>query len=1073
MYLKWPKSCINLNKTLFLGIFSLAILLSQHTFGQVAPTAQDSLTPAPGTEVTDAPGPGSLGSDFSGIPEDLSERIYQLRASGVPERVIEAYLIRAINQQNAGGTTAGIPGTLPSPGEAGADPSLNFQYDSTQVQVDNAKDDAELMIERFKAQQFIKGELEKIRKEKLGIYEDSLLQRYNDSIQTFRSSTFGQHIFDTRFRFFTQNSSVIPSDSYILGEGDNLIIAVWGTSELYESLTLDAEGAVFRQYLGKLRLGGLTLGKAKKVLTDRYRRIVAAGSQIEISLGINKEQKEIAVNVVGYVKKPGLHTVSPNSNALEALFEAAGVSKNGSVRSIKIIRDDQVVEELDLYSYLVKGKSIPFITNNDFIVVPAQGKLVRLTGEVRRPMTYELKDDETLEDLLAFAGGMNYDSRSSDIRLKRVVGDKIKFTSIDLEKDKASSISLQANDAIQIDSKKKETYNYVEAKGDFRYPGSYQLLPGDRISDLITKAGGLDTTALLTRAYITRILSPGELAHIPINLQGALDGDPTQNIPLQFFDQLLVFSQTDFKYEKKISIQGLVKNPGEFLLVSNMSLKDLIYMAGGFQENADLSNIELSNYLDPEELDERDRLDTDLDSEETERDSIANILFTYVSSGANWQEDPSLDNILLDEYTNVKVYSKFDFIYPQSMRIEGAVARPGNYRIDRTTTLKNMIYRAGGLTPEADVREIELHRRIEIEDQGKYGTLSPIPEILRIKIFEDWQNDQMVDTFKVFNYKKITVRSETEFFEQGFVDIKGRVRKPGTYPVVPNLTMKDLLYQAGGILLGADFKNIELSRVINVEDSTGNITSKPITISPLVFKQDWQNDPMLDTMLIFPYDQIFVREDPDFKLQQSVFVTGEVNIPDEYNMISESEKLSSFVFRAGGLTPIAYPKGASITRPEIGSISINLEKALKQPNSKYNISLLPGDQLIIPPKVNTVLIQGNVLKPETLVLFEPGKKKFKYYVNLAGGFDRRTKRKFSTVSYVDGKTKRVKNILFGLKSYPKIEQGAVIEVAAKPEKQVKGFMRGLPRINIQDILASATAVLTFYLLIDTTFNQGN
>ncbi len=262
MYLKWPKSCINLNTTLFLGIFSLAILLSQHTYGQVVPTAQDSLTPAPGTEITDAPGPGSLGSDFSGIPEDLSERIYQLRASGVPESVIEAYLIRAINQQNGGGAAGSIPGVLPSTGDAisaGADPSLNFQFDSTQVQVDNAKEEADLMIERFKAQQFIKEELEKIRKEKLGIYEDSLLQRYNDSIQTFRNSTFGQHIFDTRYRFFTQNASVIPSDRYILGEGDNLIIAVWGTSELYESLTLDAEGAVFRQYLGKLRLGGLTL----------------------------------------------------------------------------------------------------------------------------------------------------------------------------------------------------------------------------------------------------------------------------------------------------------------------------------------------------------------------------------------------------------------------------------------------------------------------------------------------------------------------------------------------------------------------------------------------------------------------------------------------------------------------------------------------------------------------------------------------------------------------------------------------------------------------------------------------
>lgn len=1071
MYCKWPISCITLKKIFFSGIFTLAILSFHSTFSQEVSTPQDSVTAAPGTEVTAAPAPGN-NSNPSALPEDLSERIFQLRASGVPERVIEAYLLRVVQEQSLDNPGGALTPSLPLADSlaATADPSLNFRFDSTAYTQD--KSEPELMIERFRAQQFIKKELEKIRLTNLKEYQDSVLQRAKDSLFTFRRSVFGQHIFNTRYRFFTQNASIIPSDSYILGEGDNLIIAVWGPSELYESLTLDAEGATFRQYLGKIRLGGLSLGQAKKILTDRYRRIVAAGSQIEISLGINQNQKEIAVNVVGYVKKPGLHTVPINANTLEALFEAGGVSENGSIRNINIIRNDQVVGELDLYAYLLEGKSIPFLTNNDFIMVPAQGKVISISGDVRQPMKYELTEGESLEDLFAFAGGLNYDARTSTIRLRRVEGDKIKVSTIDLGKVDPQTFRLQANDEVYIEAKKKEVYNYVEAAGSVRYPGSYQLLPGERISDLISKAGGLDTTALMGRAYITRILSPGELTFIPIDIQRALDGDPSQNIPLQFFDQLRVFSQTEFREPVFIDIQGLVRKPGRYQLIDNMSLKDLIYIAGGFQENADLSNIELSNYIDPEELDIKKRIIPDpVDPQED--DSLSNILFTYVSSSTNWQEDPTLDNILLTEYRNVKVYSKYDFIYPQNLRIEGAVAKPGTYRTDKTTTLKNMLYRAGGLTPKADVREIELHRRIEIEDQGKYGTLSEVPEILRIRISKDWQDDPTVDTFKVFTYKKITVRSETEFFEQGFVDIKGRVRKPGTYAVVPNLSMKDLLYQAGGVLLGADFNNIELSRVINVEDSTGNITSTPITISPLIIKQDWQNDPVLDTMMIFPYDQIFVREDPDFKLQQSVFITGEVNVPDEYNMIAESERISSFILRAGGLTSIAYPEGASISRPEIGSISINLRKAIDRPNSKFNISLLPGDNLVVPPRVNTVLIEGNVLKPGTLVLYEPAQKRFKYYVNRAGGFDRRTKRKYSTVTYVDGKTKRARNVLFGLKSYPRIEQGAIIEVAAKPEKKVKGFLGGFPKINIQDVLASATALLTFYLLIDRTFEDGN
>ncbi|MEO1588630.1 MAG: hypothetical protein AAFS00_15175, partial [Bacteroidota bacterium] len=178
------------------------------------------------------------------------------------------------------------------------------------------------------------------------------------------------------------------------------------------------------------------------------------------------------------------------------------------------------------------------------------------------------------------------------------------------------------------------------------------------------------------------------------------------------------------------------------------------------------------------------------------------------------------------------------------------------------------------------------------------------------------------------------------------------------------------------------------------------------------------------------------------------------------------ERLISLVARAGGITELAYVEGAYIMRPDRGQIAIKLNKALRRPNSRFNVPLLEGDTLVIPERVDIVGIEGNVLKPGTQVLYEPTRKRMKYYVNLAGGFDRRTQRNKITVTYVDGRVKSSKRIML-VRFYPKVEQGAIIDVAARPEREQRE-RRGL-NINLQEVLASATSLLTFYLLIDRTF----
>lgn len=1031
-----------------------------------------STSPAPSPTQAPAPGPGSsTDAQLDSLPKDLAERIEQLRAAGVSEERIQQFLKENAellsSQQTSPVPSSTPPPTDPNPEDTETEETPNKEEEEKAGEEQEAIDpEASKQLIELLEQQLLEEEQERLAEEYA-----------QDSIAELRASIFGHHIFSKNFRYFTLEDNFVPPADYILGPGDKLSVAVWGPSELYESLEIAADGSVFRQFLGKIYLGGLPFEQAKRILKSKYRNIAAGGSNIEISLAVGNTARNIAVNVVGYIKKPGTYSVPPQTSALAAIFKSGGLTNKGSVRRILINQNNKTRAEVDLYEYLLQGKEVPFLGNNEFVVIPVQGRVIYINGDVRNPMFYELLPEENLQALIELAGGLNFDARTSQVSLIRFKDGQRElrnFNLMDVLSGK-EDLQLQDRDEILIQTQQKELYNFVQIEGQVQYPGNYQLLPGDKISDLLDKAGGLKKEALLKRAYLTRLDKPGKLSYIPIDLEAIVrDRNPAEDQVLQFFDQLMVFSESDFRDKQTIQVQGMVRKPGQYDLVPDMSLKDLLYLAGGLRQNANLDNIELSTLLKADDVngdlispDARDSislLNTLVDSIETET-------IRRVSIQGNWQDDPTLDTILLNGFKNVQIYSAFDFIYPQFIEVEGAVNEPGNYQVTRTTKLKDMIYRAGGLRKDADVNEIELYRIIDASEKGKFGTLTRKPEIVRIRLDQNWQQSLVADTFEVSPYYKIVIRSEDDFAYKGYAEIKGLVNKPGLYRVVPNMTLKDLLYMAEGMKIEADFENIELSRVIEVVDQNGDIVPVPTLIRRVTSQQDWQLDTLIDKIKINAFDQVFIRKNPKFELQASVFVDGEILVPGEYHKASRSERLSSLVSRAGGPTDLAYLEGAYLKREFIGKISIKLDRALRRPGSKFDISLLEGDSLVIPPRTDVVSVVGNVLKPGTTVFFEPNNKKFLHYVNLSGGFADRTKRRMSTVTYVDGKTKRARNF-FGLPYYPKIEQGAVIEVVAKPPKTPKSERTGF-KLNIQEVLATATSALTFYLLIDRVIVDGN
>ncbi|MEM7370874.1 MAG: SLBB domain-containing protein [Bacteroidota bacterium] len=1036
------------------------LLLGVGNFAKAQPVTTQGQTPPP---------------NIQGQLPNLQNRIDQLRNANVP-----------LNQLPT------IPGTTTIPGQIGTQPgTLNPSSSSGFPAAGPPIEDV-----------ILEGD-DAVLEEEDAEFEDKPIQVNEVNLTpAIVSNIFGLHLFRDSSIKFNQSGTRIPPDDYIVGPGDMFGITVYGSDEFSESLSVADDGSIQRQYIGKIYVLGLTYARARKLLEERYRGFVGRKATIEILLVTNR--RSINVNIVGEVRKPGSYRISASTTAFNSLYAAAGINNIGSVRNIQIKRLGKTIQTLDLYDFLVYGRDDPiYLKDNDFIYVPVQGKVVEIEGAVKRPMEYELKETENLNSLLEFAGGLNYDALRKEAQIARLdrFSEREVLRDIDLRsylEDEAKDYKMFSGDRLIVKSVNKGAFNIVQVFGNVEYPDTYQLFPGERVSDLVTRAGGLGIDAYLDRAYIVRIVpNSSEVVYIPINLNQLFKTDSTEfnesnNLILQFFDALVIFSKNDFLDKRDIIVEGEVRKPGIYETSPTMTLKDLLFYVGGIKRDADFNNVELSIITRAEDLNiERLRQQQEEETQGESSDSDVNAvpgkvgdvdnigsmdgmdelgteeqLVQRISIDENWQEDPLIDTLLIHNYDRVRVFSKYEFFFFKYIDVEGSVVNPGRYQLKRGMTLKDLLYQTGGLAEDADVNEVELYVDIDLEERGNFNNGTDRQEIVRIKIEEDWQNSIAADSIEMADFHKVVVRSEKDFFSPGYVEVVGLVNNPDTFQVHPNMSLRDLLYMAEGLKMEADFENIELSRVIETEDATGEIIPIPVVLHTVSTDQNWQDDLSLDELKVNSFDKVFVRKNPAFELQESVFIQGEVYLEGEYVKATKAERISSLIARAGGVTELADLAGAYLRRENIGSIAIKLDRALKRQGSKFDIPMLEGDTLVVPPRVDVVTITGNVLKPETTVLFEPSHQAFKYYVNLAGGFDRRTKRKLNTVTYVDGRVKSTRNFLFFRKN-PRIEQGSIIYVERKPDRENDGKPR--LRINAQEIMASISSMLTFYLLIDRTF----
>ena len=519
------------------------------------------------------------------------------------------------------------------------------------------------------------------------------------------SNVFGVDIFRGRELSFEPNENIATPSDYVLGPGDELIIEIWGYNEASISQTISPEGRINISQIGPIYLNGLTINEAsqkiKKALVSKYSSIGGDTPNTSVSVTLGRV-RTIQVNVMGEVTTPGTYRLSSFATVFNALYNAQGVTDNGSLRAIKIVRGGKQIASVDFYGYLFNGKSDSDIRlkDGDIVIVPPYLNRVTVAGEVKRPMKYEMTGEENLSDLIRYAGGFSSNSYRENVNVARINGKERELSTVAAAG--FGSFSLADGDSVNVAKVLDRYTNRVSINGAVMRPGYYQI-GGDvaTLRQLIEKAGGLREDAFLKRAVVTR--ENDNLTHRTISVDlGAVMGGNVEDLLLHKNDIISVSSNSDVQDPGILSINGYVANPGTFQYSENTTVEDLILKAGGLLDGASTAKVDIARRIyNPESLEVTDQLGISLSV------SIENGKF--VSS------DPSFR---LQPYDVVSVRKSPGFRPQQFVKVSGEVAFPGTYNLlEVGERLSNIVVRAGGVTDHAYLKGATLKRAISEEEK--------------------------------------------------------------------------------------------------------------------------------------------------------------------------------------------------------------------------------------------------------------------------------------------------------------------------------------------------------------------
>lgn len=509
---------------------------------------------------------------------------------------------------------------------------------------------------------------------------------YPDSLRVF-----GRDIFNNKLLSFEPNMNIATPQYYVLGPGDQVMIDIYGASQKSESLIISPEGDITVPGFGPIHVSDLTVAdaqtKIRNTLGSRY-----ASSRLKLTVC---QTRSILINVMGEVKAPGTYTLSAFATVFHALYMAGGISDLGTLRNIKVFRHGRLISKVDVYEFILNGRLAGNVRlqDNDVIQVGTYDCIVNISGKVKRPMSYEMKANESLATLFKYSGGFADNAYKKLVRVHRNEDFKSVYN---VEEFDFSSFKVADGDHVQVDAIIDRYKNMVEVKGAVFRPGMYQL--GDKVSSvrsLIEIASGLTEEAMTSRAVMRRMKPNRTQEVISINLDAIMNGEEP-DVALKNEDVLYIPTLAEHQNFRTLTIDGEVIFPGVYEYADNMTVDDLILQAGGFTDKASAVKIDVSRRM---------------------RDPNATEAGMEISKTFSLQLPSSF---VLEPYDIVQVRRSPVFQDPIRVSVSGEVAFQGYYTMEqKNQRLSDVIKSAGGVVPGSYVRGARLIRKMNEDEKAR------------------------------------------------------------------------------------------------------------------------------------------------------------------------------------------------------------------------------------------------------------------------------------------------------------------------------------------------------------------
>ncbi len=610
---------------------------------------------------------------------------------------------------------------------------------------------------------------------------------------------YGQEIFKNKsIQLYSKSENIKPPDTYVLGIGDVLNIHIFGRSKAdLKNLEINPQGYIQPGNYPRIYIKGLTYSQAKKIVSQNLANYyVFLPNEFEMTIDFSRE---IGVNIYGEAEQIGTFNIPATNTAINALVAAKGPNRIGSVRNIKLIRG-KVTKNIDIYEF-INNPAISqdyYLEQNDIIHIPVAQKVITIAGAVRRPMKYELLENEDLMKLIQYAAGLREDAYQKSIQVKRFVDDKEKIIDVPYRELLAlkSDFKLLGGDVVTIKKIPLPTEQIVSIYGRVETPGIYELIDGMRIYDLLEK-GQVRRGAKTDLSFLQRLNDDGSVSMQRINISKILENrTDSNNIQLRPQDRLTVYSLSMYVDQEYITAGGAIRQSVQVPYDPNKSYRvsDMILMGGGVAQDAlefgYIKRINRDNFVEKEYL-------------------VFNTQKAISDPGG--PDDP-----ILEPGDDILIYNDRSFYDEAFVSISGSVRKPGSFPFGPGFTLKDLVVLSGGFTMQAATNRIEVFR-VMLDENKPTKTVVATLTLRRGDVIADNKDGQ----YKLMPFDQVQVRTVPDFEMQQNVIIEGEVLFPGTYALIKdNETVVDLLRRSGGPSAEAFLEGATLYRT---QDSIGYI----------------------------------------------------------------------------------------------------------------------------------------------------------------------------------------------------------------------------------------------------------